>query len=323
MVVDLWETQDLPAERLSLTPTDGMGRHGGGPMGDSTASRTKRPRPKKHPPPISSPNPGRRGTASRTKRPRPKKHPPPISSPNPGRRGTASRTKRRSITTSTPVEVGQPPRPTPNRGEPPGRSITTSTPVEVGQPPRPTPNRGEPPGRSITTSRKTSMPTRFHLARRRSRHRGPAFVRGRKTSMPTRFHLARRRSRHRGPAFVRGRKTSMPTPVSGRATTAGRPYLCRQPFVRHASCLPCQVERPRPVDRTCAGSLSSGTLPACRVRSSDHGSDDTAQPRPPLKKSVIEFPSPLGVLGLTTLLNRGHRSKKVLLSFRPLSGFWV
>ncbi|CMS32979.1 Uncharacterised protein [Mycobacterium tuberculosis] len=36
----------------------------------------------------------------------------------------------------------------------------------------------------------------------------------------------------------------------------------------------------------------------------------------------LAFPSPLGVLGLTTL-STAPRSKKVLLSFRPLSGFWV
>ncbi|CMR59368.1 Uncharacterised protein [Mycobacterium tuberculosis] len=81
------------------------------------------------------------------------------------------------------------------------------------------------------------------------------------------------------------------------------------------------------------------------VPSRGFGSDDTLN-RATLKKSVIEFPSPLGVLGLTTrwgqaqvgrflafpsplgvlgltTLSTAPRSKKVLLSFRPLSGFWV
>ncbi|KBC94936.1 hypothetical protein AO93_04071, partial [Mycobacterium tuberculosis M2206] len=56
------------------------------------------------------------------------------------------------------------------------------------------------------------------------------------------------------------------------------------------------------------------------VPSRGFGSDDYLIEAGKLR--AVRFPSPLGVLGLTTL-STAPRSKKVLLSFRPLSGFWV
>ncbi|CMN37210.1 Uncharacterised protein [Mycobacterium tuberculosis] len=58
------------------------------------------------------------------------------------------------------------------------------------------------------------------------------------------------------------------------------------------------------------------------VPSRGFGSDDrtvAARLPPPL---LTWFPSPLGVLGLTTGKNSGLQCNTVL-SFRPLSGFWV
>ncbi len=56
------------------------------------------------------------------------------------------------------------------------------------------------------------------------------------------------------------------------------------------------------------------------VPSRGFGSDDLS-PLIPHKWSE-KFPSPLGVLGLTTCKNSGLQCNTVL-SFRPLSGFWV